>query len=181
MLSSTQVLFDGVAAPLLSVQSTEVLVVSPQSVASKSQVQIVVENSGVETAAICVRASPAVPGIFAVGNLAAAVNQDGSVNGPDHPAPAGSVVSLFMTGAGVTNPASPDGVPPSGAVPLGLPVTVQIGAVEAQVAYAGAAPGVLGVAQVNVVIPSDARGQESVQISVSGISRNQPLSIVVQQ
>jgi uncharacterized protein (TIGR03437 family) len=180
MLSSTQVLFDGVAAPLLSVRSSEVLVVSPQSVASKSQVKIVVENSGVLTAAIGVPASPAVPGVFASGSLAAAINQDGSV-GPDHPAPAGSIVSLFVTGAGATNPAAQDGVPPVAAAPLALPAIVQIGGMQAEVRYAGAAPGLLGVAQLNVVIPPNATALASVQISVGGITRNQPLSIVVQR
>ena len=40
--------------------------------------------------------------------LAAALNQDGTVNSPDNPAARGSVVSLFATGLGPFVPALPD-------------------------------------------------------------------------
>lgn len=178
-LSSTQVLFDGTPAPLLSVQSAEILAVAPQEVASESQVQIAIANSGIQ-AAVSVLAAPAVPGVFATGNLAAAVNQDGSINGPDHPAPVGSTVALFLTGAGANNPALQDGVPAGAPVPLALPVTVLVGQIQAEVTYAGAAPDMLGVAQLNVVIPAGVPAEAALQISVGGISRSQIVSLVIQ-
>jgi len=90
-------------------------------------------------------------------------------------------VSLFLTGAGANNPPLQDGAPPGAPVPLALPVTVLVGQTQAEVTYAGAAPGLLGVAQVNVVIPANAPAVASVQVSVGGISRSQVLSLIVQR
>ncbi len=53
---------------------------------------------------------PAAPGLFTTQGRALAVHPDGSLNGPDNPAPRGSIVSLFLTGQGATDPSVPDGV-----------------------------------------------------------------------
>ena len=90
---------------------------------------------------------------------AAAVNQDGTINGSDHPAPRGSVVSLFGTGFGnvggcATGATNPDG--PASLAP-GVEVTINSASgAHPVVTYAGGAPGLLcGVAQVNIVVPDD--------------------------
>jgi hypothetical protein len=84
------------------------------------------------------------PGIFTADasglDQAAAFNQDGSVNGPDHQAAPGSVVSFYMTGLGQTNPPLSDGAVATGIAYATLQVTVTIGGQPAQVLYAGAAP-----------------------------------------
>jgi uncharacterized protein (TIGR03437 family) len=180
-LQGTRVLFDGEAAPLLSVQATGILAIAPQSVASKSTVTIAVENQGVRASAT-LNASAAVPGIFvSSGWQAAAVNQDGSLNGTDHPAPVGSVVSLYLTGAGLTNPPTGDGVLPG--LPLAqltLPVSVQVGGADAEVVYAGSVPGLPGMAQVNIRVPAVAASDAvPVQVAIGGYSRNQPVTIAV--
>jgi uncharacterized protein (TIGR03437 family) len=180
-LQGTRVLFDGEAAPLLSVQATGILAIAPQSVASKSTVTIAVENQGVRASAT-LNASAAVPGIFvSSGWQAAAVNQDGSLNGTDHPAPVGSVVSLYLTGAGLTNPPTGDGVLPG--LPLAqltLPASVQVGGADAEVVYAGSVPGLPGMAQVNIRIPAVAASDAvPVQVAIGGYSRNQPVTIAV--
>src|SRR6185312_5976739 len=59
------------------------------------------------------------PGLFTLTKdgkgQGAILNQDGSPNGPANPAALGSVISLFGTGQGPTNPVVPDGQPaPSG-------------------------------------------------------------------
>ena len=142
-LQGTRVLFDGEAAPLVILQATEILAIAPQDVASKSMVTVTVVNQGVEASAI-LSAATAVPGIFVVsGKQAAAINEDGSFNGADHPAPVGSIVSLFVTGAGLTDPSIGDGVAPTLPLPqLALPVSVQVGGAAAEVLYAGSALGV---------------------------------------
>jgi uncharacterized protein (TIGR03437 family) len=86
------------------------------------------------------------------------INEDGTLNRPDHPAARGSVVIFWATGEGLTTPAGVDGrvaVPPL-AKPQ-LPVSVRIGGKVAEVQYAGNAPGfVAGAMQVNVRVPEDA-------------------------
>src|SRR5207253_3254183 len=88
---------------------------------------------------------------------AAAVNQDNSTNGPASPARLGSVVSLYVTGEGQTNPSGIDGKPAS--TPLPAPVlfvSATLAGQPATVTYAGGAPGlVAGAMQVNVQIPAN--------------------------
>ena len=75
----------------------------------------------------------------------------------NNPATRGSVIQLFGTGMGVTNPGSVDGqiVSPPRSGPV-LPFQVTIAGRIAQVAYFGGAPGLVsGVFQANVVIPAD--------------------------
>ncbi len=181
-LLGTRVLFDGVAASLLKVQATEILAITPRNVTSKSKVTMVVEYQGSTTSA-ALKVEAAVPGVFvSTGTQAAATNEDGSLNGPDHPASVGSIVSLFLTGAGVMDPPVEDGVPPSPPLPqLVLPVTVKVGGLPAEVTYAGAAPGFPGLVQVNVRIPSAAASNVvPVQVSIGGISRTQAVTLSVQ-
>ena len=180
-LQGTQVLFDGETAPLVSVQATEILAIAPQDVASKSSVPVAVVNQGVQASAM-LSASTAVPGVFVLsGTQAAAINEDGSINGADHPAPVGSIVSLFITGAGRTDPLIGDGVAPRLPLPqLALPVTVQVGGAAADVVYAGSAEGLAGLAQLNVRVPTVAASDSvSVQVAIGGISRDQAVTISV--
>jgi len=99
---------------------------------------------------------------------AAASNQDGTVNGAAHPAKVGSYISLWLTGAGLTNPAGVDGQP--GAAPLPKPVApiaVTIGGQPATVQYAGQAPGaVAGVVQINAQITSGTQPGNAVPVVV---------------
>jgi uncharacterized protein (TIGR03437 family) len=93
-----------------------------------------------------------------ISTQAAAVNQDGSINGPQHPAPGGSVVSLFGTGFGA-NPACTTGaLNPPVAASFGAGVSITIngsGPSSPAVTYAGGAPTLLcGVTQVNMIVPA---------------------------
>jgi uncharacterized protein (TIGR03437 family) len=87
---------------------------------------------------------------------AAALNQDGSVNSAANPAKAGSVVSLFGTGALLSGI---DGTVATAATTLSqqanhLQVFDSFGN-ELTLLYAGSAPGLIdGVFQINVLLPS---------------------------
>jgi uncharacterized protein (TIGR03437 family) len=112
----------------------------------------------------------------------AALNQNGSVNGPSGsgfaPAPRGTVIQLFGTGGGQTTPLSVTGsvtpVPTSSSGYLNISnVTATIGGIPASVEFAGAAPGlVTGVFQINVQIPAGVTPGNAVPVTVSigGIS-----------
>ena len=76
------------------------------------------------------------------------------MNGPNTPAPRGSVVSVYMTGEGQTSPVGVDGlvIPPvlSSLKKPVLTVTATIGGINAPVQYAGSAAGLIsGCMQVN--------------------------------
>jgi len=163
------------------VQATEIRAIAPKDVAAKSRVTIAVENQGVLASAV-LNAATAAPGIFvSSGRQALAVNEDGSLNGTDHPAPVGSVVSLFLTGAGLTDPPIDDGMLPDLPLPLALPVTVQVGGAAAEVVYAGALLGWPGMAQVNIRVPAVAASNAvPVRVAIGGNSRNQGVTIAIQ-
>lgn len=160
LLSGTRVLFDGVAAPVLYAADGQLSAVVPYAVWDKQTTAVEVEYLGVRSNAVMLPVAAASPAIFSVGatgrGQGAIRNQDGTVNGAGNPAAPGSVVQIFATGEGRTRPDGVDGrlaVAPPLPAPL-LPVRVWIGGVEAQVTYAGAAPGmVAGVMQVNARVP----------------------------
>jgi len=121
------------------------------------------------------------PGLFlGSGEQAAALNQDGSANGPSNPAGVGSVIAVFMTGLGPVDHAVGTGAAAS-ANPLSQvtgTVSAVIGAQSAQVAFAGLAPGFAGLYQVNVRVPQVGAGSQPLVISVNGVAGNSGLITV---
>jgi uncharacterized protein (TIGR03437 family) len=113
---------------------------------------------------------PTNPGIFRLGasSYAVVLNEDGTVNAPDNPAARGSLISLWATGMGRLTQPVEDGAIQSAASPLELPVrAVFSGSGNAEVLYAGAAPGmVAGVSQINLRVPTNIAGSSRVPLSL---------------
>lgn len=159
---NTSMLFDGVAAPVIYTSPTQVSAIVPYEVAGKTTTNVQLQYQGLLSNTLAVSVAASAPGIFTVNSSGsgqgAILNQDGSVNSESNPAALGSVISIFATGEGQTNPPGIDGSINANTLPLPapqLPVTVFIGAAPATVQYAGAAPGeVAGVLQVNAVMPT---------------------------
>ena len=170
-LAGTRVIFNGTPAPVLYTWATQIAAVAPYGITG-SNVQVFVEYQGQTSAPVTVPVAAVVPALFTQDSSgkgqAAASNQDGTVNGAAHPAKAGGYISLWLTGAGQTNPASVDGQP--GAAPLPkpvAPVAVTIGGQAATVQYAGQAPyAVAGVMQINAQIPSGVPAGNAVPVVV---------------
>ena len=112
-----------------------------------------VDGVGSNTAVLAV--DPTRPGIFTFGGgsgQGAALNQNNSVNGATDPAPRGSVIQIYVTGGGQTNPPIVVGgiAPLTPLSNLTASVQVQVGGVNAPVLFAGAAPQfVFGLVQIN--------------------------------
>jgi uncharacterized protein (TIGR03437 family) len=141
------VTFDGLPAQILFSNDTQINLLVPAALQLKTSSQVVVQANGVASAPQTVALAPFAPGIFQNGVL----NQDYSVNAPNQPAQPGSVIQIFATGL-------------SG---IGL-ITARIGnAVINQPYYAGAAPGLTGVQQVDLMVPSDLPGATAA-VSVCG-------------
>ncbi len=155
-------LFDEIPAQVLAVFGTQVTAIVPYGVAGRDAVTVTVEVNGVRSNPARLAVLPSVPALFnrSYGTLltVAALNQDGRPNGPDNPAELGSVVSMFVNGAGAFTPATKDGEiisgPPFPAA--ALPVQAMAGGRPLELLYAGAIPGfVSGGLQVNVRLPAD--------------------------
>jgi len=92
------------------------------------------------------------------------------VNSLSSPAPKGSVITLFATGAGVVNPPVLTGKPAL-ASPLSAAnnVSVTMAGLDAKVLFGGLAPGFVGLMQVNLEIPQGVpSGPVPVLLVVSG-------------
>lgn len=138
-LADVQILFDKLAAPILGIDNTRLLVQVPLEIATRASVQIDVQYQGASRALISASIAEAAPAVFAdASGQAAAANEDGSLNSTANPAPRGSVVTLYGTGEGVS----------------GLPISVRLGDYLAEVLYAGPVDGYPGLLQVNARVPA---------------------------
>ncbi len=187
VLGNIQVTFDGVPAPLTYVSADQINVIVPYEVSGRLQTQMQVDSNGtVSNTTFYV--VPTVPAIFTVAGgtgQAAAQNQNGSVNDATNPAAPGSTVVLYGTGEGALNPQPPTGSVTSSSAatypqPI-LPVTVNIGGQNAEVVYAGEAPGLAsGVLQVNVTIPAGtASGSIPIVLTIGGATSQSGVTVTV--
>jgi uncharacterized protein (TIGR03437 family) len=155
-VAGVQVTFDGVAVPLLSVSAQEIDLIVPFEL-TNSTTTIQVLYNGVKSNPVQVAVTGAVLEILGV------FNQDFSPNSASDPAQAGSVIMLYLAGAGQTNPPSQDGQ--INAAPLAaLATPVQIEWVGSDfnnptippITFSGAAPGLAaGIFQVNFIAPQE--------------------------
>jgi uncharacterized protein (TIGR03437 family) len=107
-----------------------------------------------------VEMSQAVPGIFTqTGNgvgTALAVNQDNTLNSPTNPAVQGSTLTIYGTGQGFIAGAPPDGQISNQQLQTAQAPIVIMGTgpvPAANIQYSGLSPALVGVWQLNVVIP----------------------------
>jgi len=182
-IAGTQVTFNGVPAPLLYASAPVVSAIVPFEVSAANAVSVQVTAGGASSEALTLPGATTAPGIFtedASGNGQAAVlNQDYSLNSDANPATPGSVIMVYATGGGVTNPSLGTGII-SGAAQLAAPVTATIGGQPAPVIYAGQAGGeVAGVMQVNVQVPEGVSGDPTVVLTVGGVSTQTTATVAV--
>jgi len=181
-LAGTQVTFNGVPGPLLSVSSRTVTAIVPFEVSNSASISVVASYQGKSASAQKLRGGAAFPGIFAADGSGsgpgAILNQDGTLNSPAHPAPAGSVVVLSATGAGETKLPAKTGTLVREPAALSDAASVHIGGKPAKVLYAGAAPGqVAGATQINVQLPAGVSGTVPVVLTVGG--QTSPATVTV--
>ncbi|HKW98104.1 MAG TPA: glycoside hydrolase family 44 protein [Bryobacteraceae bacterium] len=167
-----RILFDGFAAPVLYASDKQAAAVVPYEAALHPTTHVQVEYRGSRSAPFEVALSSVAPGIFAKDasgrGQAAAINQDQTINSALNPAPRGSIVSIYATGEGVTNPPGVDGQLALAILPRPqAAVSTTIGGVTIQPEYAGAAGGAIaGALQVNVRIPDSVAPSSAVPVTI---------------
>ncbi len=170
-LGGVQVLFDGIAAPLLYAGPTQINAIVPSAVYGRESTMVQIVTPGGDINGLTFQVKLSQPGVFCYPGTqyAAALNQDGTVNSASNGAAPGSIVSIWGTGAGLSAPApQPDGqIIPSSVGELltpQLPVAVLTGANvgpghgqdSLEVLFAGDANGMVqGVIQVNFRLPAN--------------------------
>jgi uncharacterized protein (TIGR03437 family) len=173
-LGGAQVFINGKLAPLFYASTTQLNAQVPAD-GVLGPATVVVRTAAGDSPPSPVQVKAAAPGLFSYGNnRALAQNQDYSLNGPSNPAAPGSALVAYLTGQGaLDNPIATAFAAPS--FPLSRPllaVIASIGSQLANVTFAGLTPGLVGVFQVNLTVPSLPAGDYNLVVSVGGISSN---------
>jgi len=196
-LNGVSVTFNGVQAPLLFVSGGQINAQLPWNVlsgATTGSANVVVTRNGSPSAAQTFQVGPFSPGIFAINNIAVAINPDGSIAAAAGAIPgintrpakindSGGLV-ILCTGLGAV-----DSTPANGANSVDklrtatTTPTVLIGGKPAQVVFAGLSPQFVGVNQINVAVPSGTPTGNNVpiQIQVGGVTTSDQVTIAVSQ
>jgi len=133
--TSVSVTFDGIPAKVFYTGYSQINLQAPPDLAGHYRSMMVVTVDGQSTPPQVVDLIPVAPAIFANGIL----NQDWSVNSAANPAPAGSIVSIWATGLALADRNT---------------ISVRLGGQDiTSLEYAGPAPGLIGIEQVNLRIP----------------------------
>jgi uncharacterized protein (TIGR03437 family) len=176
------VLVNDVQAPLLYADEQQINAAIPNALGNGSgaKVEVVIED---RKAAVNMPVTDAAPGVFTYESngtgQGAILNQDFSPNSTEHPADVGTVIAIYVTGVGQTDPPGEDGKI-NDAVVTGnkvmLPVKGEIGGQEAEILYAGPAPGLIsGVFQINMRVPPGVAPGTHVSLAIIvGNAKSQP-------
>jgi uncharacterized protein (TIGR03437 family) len=158
-LAGVQVMINGVAAPLLYVTPGQISAIVPYSTTT-AVAQIQVFNNGVPSNIVTNFTAKTAPGVLTASQNglgpALVLHSDYTLVTDAHPAQIGETVSVFLTGLGAVIPAIPDGTAaPTNPYSLAVStITAFVGGMQASVGYAGLAPGLAALYQVNLTIPT---------------------------
>jgi uncharacterized protein (TIGR03437 family) len=178
-LNGSAVLINGNAVPLLFVSPTQINAQVPFE-ATLGRATVVVKANGHTSAPAAVEVRATAPGILTIppGNHALAQNAgDWSLNSAQNPARPEDCVIVYLTGQGlVDKPMATGAAAPTN--PLLTPlasVQVKIGGQPARVLFAGLTPGLVGLLQINAIVPSLATGEQALEVSIGDVAANATL------
>ena len=164
--SSTQVAFDASPAQLFYTGATQINALAPSTLTPGTTTNVSVASGGAPAGSLAVPVAATSPALFAAPDgQAAALNQDSSANTLSNPAKRGSIVVLYATGEGQGSSAA----------------TLWIGGAEADILFAGPAPGFVGLMQINARVPADIpTGSQPVKLIVGGTASQSGVTVAVQ-
>jgi uncharacterized protein (TIGR03437 family) len=183
-LAGTQAILAGRRLALESASDGRLSAVVPYDIPPNTTHQIVVRRGNTLSMPEPVVVASTQPAVFTKDRsgkgegMAVAASADGGqfVVGKDTPAAPGGEMVIYASGLGPVSPAVAAGAAaPSDPPALTTsPVTVTIGGKPAEVVFAGLSPGLAGVYQVNLVVPTDAPPGDSVELLLSVGGRTSP-------
>jgi minor extracellular serine protease Vpr len=173
----------GMPAPVFGASSGQITFQVPWELAGQSQADLAVTVNEQTTAPpLTIALQPVAPGIFSVDGTGsgqgAIYDLSGRLVDASNPAIAGStIIQIYCTGLGaVTNPLPTGAVAPAGPLSrtTSIPSVTFDYAYGASVLYSGLAPGLVGVYQVNALVPNGLRSSPSliVRVAFGGITSN---------
>jgi uncharacterized protein (TIGR03437 family) len=142
----TVVQINGETAPVLVALPFQINAEIPLDIAPGAASLKVATGNGNAQQSITV--ASVAPAIFSITPTQAAItNLDNSLNSPSNPALRGDAIVVYFTGLGAVSPSRQLSV-------ASAPVTVVLGGAELPAAFAGLTPGLIGLYQVNVLLPT---------------------------
>jgi uncharacterized protein (TIGR03437 family) len=176
-LAGTEVRFDGVPAPLLYAQASQINAQVPYTVSGNSATHLEVFYQAKSAGTLDLTVTANVPAVFST-----IVQQDGTYNSQTNPAPHGTFLTVYATGDGIEYGPDLAGLPAAVPYPFPvLPVTVTLAGMAAEVTYAGSAPGLVGILQVNARVPGSFVPSGAVPLVLMvGTVRAPPVTVWVQ-
>jgi uncharacterized protein (TIGR03437 family) len=177
-----QVTIGGVVAQVLYSSATQINFVVPDGIPTGATSTIETSCNGTVTNTVTIPQTPADPAIFTQSGTGTGQgsidDSNGTANTAANPAAQDSYISVYGTGFGPLNAASPDGLRR-----LVFPVAATIGGVPATVVYAGEAPTeTLGLQQVNILVPAGANPGPGVPLvlTVNGVNTQAGVTVAIQ-
>jgi uncharacterized protein (TIGR03437 family) len=186
LLGGVEVTVDGFQAPLVFTGITPYTQVNFQMPVEvqPGTANLIITVDGVSSDPFPVSITATAPGIFTYdptgGTLDPTLLQgviqnppdynNSNINSPSNPAPAGSVVVVYMDGTGAVRTPIADGKAATGSNPAKANWAATIGGEDATVQYLGLTPGDVGLAQANIQIPLDLpSGDYPLVLTVGGL------------
>ncbi len=203
-LDDTQVFLGGQPMPLYYASPTQINALVPQSLATNTVLQLVIQHGSTRSAPIPVIITPYQPGIYSqnqAGTGQGSIEISGTallaapVSANSRPAARGAdYIAIYCTGLGPVAGQNGEQPPADGVAasypPLYktvAPVTVTIGGVDAPVVFAGLTPTLVGLYQVDAQVPAEAPAGASIPVVVSvtdpatgAVSQSNMVTIAVQ-
>ena len=176
-LGEVGVTANGVALPLLFVSRSQINAQLPFDLAGAVRLAIDGPNG---SASAAFQVADTAPSIFSIGPLPAVIHADGRLVSETAPAVPGEWLAVFLTGLGkVAGTISAGQAAPMSPLMTALvPVQVEAGGRDSIVAFAGLAPGLAGVNQVNFRAPDSLTGPVSLRIR-AGAAISRPVTLLI--
>jgi uncharacterized protein (TIGR03437 family) len=198
-LGTTQVLVNEQPAPIYYVSPTQISAILPYELSGSTTAygEVQVNNGGLLSNQVQIYLTDANPGIFSQGQNglgdAIAEHANGTIISPSNPAQPGETIVLALTGMGAVSPAVEDGaVGPTTPFSYATAYTTTNGLLvlfddfnnnstgqEATVSFAGLYPGLAGLYQMNVQIPTTVGPGEVYVNVITDAADNEQVSICV--
>ncbi len=162
LVADTQVLINGHPAPIIFIGPGEIQIQIPYELQGANAAEMEVLWRGTPIGAANLTVATAAPGIYSLdgsgAGTALVIGEDGTINYELNPAGAGSMMTVFLTGEGLTTGQNQTGIPAvAGAVPQ-LPFTVFLNDAQAQTLVIQEVPGTSGLAAISFLLPDHLSG-----------------------
>lgn len=170
LLNTVSISVNGKPAPIYYVNPTQINFQIPYETKT-GNATVTVTTGGKQGNVFQFVVAAIAPGIFQYGSSHGVIqNQDYSLNSSTNPAAGGSAIIVYLTGIGVTNVTVADGdVAPSSPLPTFTGTEkATIGDADAPVQFVGLTPGLVGLAQANIQVPSLPTGEYPLFLSLNG-------------